>query len=80
MSIKPISKLDKKILHVLNKNGRKSLRTVAKEVDMAALFYGFNGLLSKLVHPTAFSIMLEMDHARELQLRQSKQLRRPPRD
>jgi DNA-binding Lrp family transcriptional regulator len=32
MSAKPISKLDKKILNVLNKNGRKSFRTVAKEV------------------------------------------------
>jgi len=32
MSIKTISKLDKKILGVLNKNGRKSFRAVAKEV------------------------------------------------
>jgi len=29
--------------------------TVAKKVGMAALFYGVNGLLSKLVHPTSFS-------------------------
>lgn len=36
MSTKPISKLDKKILNVLNKNGRKSLRTVAKEVGTSA--------------------------------------------
>jgi len=36
VSTKPISKLDKKILYVLNKNGRKSLRTVAKEVGTSA--------------------------------------------
>jgi len=36
VSTKPISKLDKKILNVLNKNGRKSLRTVAKEVGISA--------------------------------------------
>jgi len=36
VSKKPISKLDKKILYVLNKNGRKSLRTVAKEVGTSA--------------------------------------------
>ena len=36
MSTKPISKLDRKILNVLNKNGRKSLRTVAKEVGTSA--------------------------------------------
>ena len=48
-----------------------NIGTVAKEVGMAALFYGLNGLLSKLVHPTSFSIMLEMDHTVETQLRSS---------
>ncbi len=38
---------------------------------MAGLFYGINGFLSKLVHPTSFSLMLNMDHTRELQLRQA---------
>ena len=48
-----------------------NIGNVAKEVGMAALFYGLNGLLSKLVHPTSFSIMLDLDHPREAQFRRS---------
>ena len=44
---------------------------IAKDVGMGDLFSGFNGLLSKLVHPTSFSIMLALDQSRESQLRQS---------
>lgn len=53
--------------------GEKHLNigAIAKEVDMAAVFYGFDGLLSKLVHPTSFSIMLNLDHPLETQLRKS---------
>ncbi len=42
---------------------------IAKDVGIGDLFYGFNSMLSKLVHPTSFSIMLDLDANRESQLR-----------
>jgi uncharacterized protein DUF5677 len=46
-----------------------NIGTIAKEVGVSTLFSNSNGLLSKLVHPTAFSILLDLDQSREAQLR-----------
>lgn len=46
-----------------------NIGTVAKELGMAGIFYGVNAVLSKLVHPTALSIMLETDRDSEERLR-----------
>jgi len=43
---------------------------VAKELGLAGLFYGMNGFLSKLVHPTALSVLLQVDQRTEQQLRE----------
>jgi hypothetical protein len=43
---------------------------VAKELGLAGLFYGMNGFLSKLVHPTALSVLLQVDQRSEQQLRE----------
>jgi hypothetical protein len=45
--------LDAKLRHL-------NIGDVAKEVGLAELFYPLNRLLSKLVHPTAFSVLLEV--------------------
>ena len=37
-----------------------NIGALAREVGMAAEFYGFNAILSKLVHPTSFSILLPL--------------------
>lgn len=42
---------------------------IAKDVGIGDLFHGFNSMLSKLVHPTSFSIMLDLDANRESHLR-----------
>lgn len=47
-----------------------NIGVVAKEMGMAGLFYGINGFLSKLVHPTALSILLDVDRVREQKLRE----------
>lgn len=47
-----------------------NIGTIAKEIGMGEIFYGLNGLLSKLVHPTAFSMMLDLDDLTEVQLRE----------
>jgi hypothetical protein len=48
---------------------RLNVGKVAVELGMGGLFYNLNPLLSKLVHPTAFSINLDLDGPREEQLR-----------
>jgi hypothetical protein len=56
----------------LEEDGRHlNVGTIAREIGMDALFYGLNGLLSKLVHPTSFSIMLDLNRSSEVQLRES---------
>ena len=44
--------------------------TVAKGIGMGEIFSALNGFLSKLVHPTAFSILLDLDHLTEVQVRE----------
>ena len=46
-----------------------NIGSVAKEVGAADVFYSFNGMLSKFVHPTAFSLLLTLDEAMEKELR-----------
>ena len=51
--------------------GREShlrIHAVARYVDLANWFGGHNKLLSKLLHSTAFSIVLDLDEAGEVQL------------
>ena len=47
-----------------------NIGVVAKELGLAGLFYGINGFLSKLVHPTALSVLLQVDQRSEQQLRE----------
>jgi hypothetical protein len=48
-----------------------NIGAIARDLDMGPVFYGLNRVLSKLVHPTSFSIMLNMDSSTEAQTRRA---------